>query len=216
MASRIIHLTIAELICNSIEISDRKRFLMGSVIPDAKMDCVLRNAPHFLRCLPDGRICYGLKEFLALYGDRLLDDDFYLGYYLHLIQDAEYRRMMYSERGWNSNTPGNVDKLHGDYRKINRYLVHKYALENALLSPVGFEEEDVCRRFGFDLGTFLAALQGDFECCERGEYVFFTPEHADDYITRALGACLHELDALHNSLPLYDEEAKAWGGEKGT
>ncbi len=216
MASRIIHLAIAHLLCARAEIGDKHRFLMGSIIPDAKMDSVLRNAPHFLRHLPDGRICYGLREFLALYGDRLRDDEFYLGYYLHLIQDAEYRRYMYSERGWNAHTPSNVEKLHADYRKINRYLIDKFGLENTLLSPAGFEDEDVCRRFGFDLGAFLDALQGDFQNAEAGEYFFFTPGHAEGFIARALEACLRELEALQSGLPLYDEEARAWGGEKGT
>ena len=216
MASRIIHLSIAELICKSVEITDKKRFLMCSIVPDAKMDSALRNAPHFLRHLPGGRICYGLKEFLALYGNRLGADDLYLGYYLHLLQDAEYRRYMYSERGWNALAPGHVEKLHGDYRKINRYLIDKFGLENTLLSPAGFEDEDVCRRFGFDLEPFLAALQGDFENVETGEYVFFTPGHAEEFIARALDTCLRELETLQKGLPLYDEEAKAWGGENGT
>jgi len=216
MASRVIHLAIAGLICSRAEISDSRRFLMGSIIPDAKMDSVLRNEPHFLRRLEGGKVCYGLKAFLALYGDRILSDDFYLGYYLHLIQDAEYRRFMYGERGWNSHTPGYVEKLHADYRKINRYLIEEFALENTLRSPAGFEDEDICLRFGFDLAAFLDALEEDFHCDENGEFSFFTPEHADGFIARALEVCLQELEALRGGLPLYDEEAKGWGGENGT
>ena len=49
-------------------------------------------------------------------------DDLYLGYYLHLIQDMLYRRVMYGEHGWNSSVPGNVEKLHRDYEILNEYV----------------------------------------------------------------------------------------------
>ena len=216
MASRIIHLTIAELICRQADIGNKQRFFMGSIIPDAKMDRVLRNGPHFLRSLPDGRLCYGLKEFLGLYGDKLAGDELYLGYYLHLIQDTEYRRYMYMERGLNALSPGNVDRLYGDYRNINRYLIQKYGLENPMFSPADFENVDVCRRFEFDLPAFLGELGGDFLCRDTGEYVFFTPEYTEEFIDRAFRVCMEELEALAKGRTLYDEEEKAWDGNKGT
>ena len=42
-------------------------------------------------------------------------DDLYLGYYLHLVQDLYYRNYLYVENHWNSAIPGNVEKLHHDY-----------------------------------------------------------------------------------------------------
>lgn len=216
MASRIIHLAVADALEQHLEVRDRNRFRLGSIVADAKMDSVLRNAPHFLRRLPDGRVCYGLSEFLRLYGDRLPEDELYLGYYLHLIQDAEYRRYMYMEHGWDATTPGNVEKLHSDYRKINRYVIARHSLENDISAPADFEAEEINRLFGFDLGAFLAALQGDFDCDEKGEYFFFTPEMAEEFIVRAAEVCLHEVEALRMGLPLYDEVSKAWGGKSGT
>ena len=63
-----------------------------------------------------------LECFRDRYGKYMKKDDLYLGYYLHLIQDMLYRRVMYGEHGWNSSVPGNVEKLYRDYEILNEYV----------------------------------------------------------------------------------------------
>ena len=94
MASRIIHLAVADTLLKEFEIDAPERFRLGSILPDAKIDSLLRAAPHYQTTLPSGLITYKLKEFLSVYGERMKEDSLYLGYYLHLIQDIFYRRYM--------------------------------------------------------------------------------------------------------------------------
>ena len=65
MASRLMHLAIAEEITKKEHIPDKKRFLLGSILPDAKIDSALRAAPHFQLILPDGKLTYNLSAFRA-------------------------------------------------------------------------------------------------------------------------------------------------------
>ena len=87
MASRILHLAVADALLKEFDIDGPARFFLGSVLPDAKIDSRLRALPHYQTILPNGLITYKLKEFLSVYGSKMMDDSLYLGYYLHLIQD---------------------------------------------------------------------------------------------------------------------------------
>ena len=213
MASRILHLAVADALLKEFDIDDPARFLLGSVLPDAKIDSRLRALPHYQSILPNGLITYKLKEFLSVYGSKMMDDSLYLGYYLHLIQDIFYRRYMYALPNWDARIWENVLKLHSDYRKINRYIIETRGLENGISLPSNFSEEDINLRFEFDAEGFLRELEGDFACCNQGEYHFFTPEMADEYLDIAIEQCRKELRAIREGLPLLDEIQMAWGKE---
>ena len=59
-------------------------------------------------------------------------DELYLGYYLHLIQDIFYRYFIYSEHDWNPTIPGNIDHLHRDYAITNWHVVNRYKLNKEM------------------------------------------------------------------------------------
>ncbi|MBE7017423.1 MAG: hypothetical protein E7420_04620 [Ruminococcaceae bacterium] len=213
MASRIIHLAVADALLQEFEIDNIARFRLGSILPDAKIDSLLRAAPHFQTVLPSGLITYRLSEFLSLYGKRIKEDSLYLGYYLHLIQDVFYRRYMYSLPHWDARIPENIKQLHSDYRKINRYIIESRALKNGISLPADFSSEDINLRFDFDAAGFLRELEKDFTNIYEGEYHHFTPEMADEYLSIAIDACRKELRAIRKGLPLLDEIKMAWGKE---
>ena len=213
MASRILHLAVADALLKEFDIDGPARFFLGSVLPDAKIDSRLRALPHYQTILPNGLITYKLKEFLSVYGSKMMDDSLYLGYYLHLIQDIFYRRYMYALPNWDARIWENVMKLHSDYRKINRYIIETRGLENGISLPSDFSEEDINLRFEFDAEGFLRELEGDFTNISRGEYYFFTPEMADEYLDIAIEQCRKELRAIREGLPLLDEIQMAWGKE---
>ncbi len=213
MASRIIHLAVADALLREFDIDNPARFRLGSILPDAKIDSHLRAAPHFQTALPNGLTTYKLREFLSLYGERMQGDSLYLGYYLHLIQDIFYRRYMYALPHWDARIWENVIKLHSDYRKINRYIIENHELENGIILPSDFSKEDINQRFEFDMAGFLRELEGDFECSSEGEYHYFTPQMADEYLAIAINACRSELIAIREGLPLLDEVEMAWGKE---
>ena len=213
MASRIIHLAVAEEIIKRENIDDVSRFRLGSILPDAKIDSALRAAPHFQITLPGGLLTYDLSRWRKLFGERMLRDGLYLGYYLHLLQDMVYRNFMYALPRWDERIPENVRMLHSDYRKINRYIIESRGLVNSVPAPADFGSEELNLMFGFDLKRFLSELDADFSIIQEGDYHFFTPQMADEFITLALEACMHELKALRYGLPLCDEYSMAWGKE---
>ena len=213
MASRIMHLAVADALLREFDIDNPARFRLGSILPDAKIDSHLRAAPHFQTSLPNGLTTYKLREFLSLYGERMQGDILYLGYYLHLIQDIFYRRYMYALPHWDATIWENVLQLHSDYRKINRYIIEGRSLENGILLPEDFSTENINLRFEFDAEGFLRELEGDFISSSEGEYHHFTPEMADEYLAIAIDACRKELYAIRSGLPLLDEVEMAWGKE---
>lgn len=116
------------------EIKDLDRLLTGSVLPDFYSDkCV--NSHLKLRIRGGTRITYDLTRFKEAYGNRMAEDKLHLGYYLHLVQDLLYRDFVYKKHHWNPHTPGNVERLHNDYRLLNPYIIEKYGLQNRLVHP---------------------------------------------------------------------------------
>lgn len=213
MASRLIHLAAADGILREFHIDDPARFRLGSILPDAKNDSSLRAAPHYQIVLPNGLITYELSRFRAEFGDKMSSDSLYLGYYLHLIQDAVYRRFMYALPRWDARVPENIRQLHSDYRKINRYIIDSRGVKNGISAPVDFQQEAIQQRFDFDIAVFLRELDNDFIQTQEGEYHHFTPKMADEYLSLATEACRREIRALRGDLPLYDELKMAWGKE---
>ena len=213
MASRLIHLSIADAILREFTISDEGRFRLGSILPDAKNDSHLRAAPHYQIYLPDGKLTYDVELFRSQFGERMKRDSLYLGYYLHLIQDMVYRQYMYALPHWDARIWENVLQLHSDYRKINRYLIDSRGIENGIIAPADFDREDINRLFEFDVNVFLSELQKDFDIIQEGEYHHFTPEMADEFIERAIDACRREMIAIEKGLPLLEQGSIVWGRE---
>ena len=213
MASRLIHLSIADAILREFAISDEGRFRLGSILPDAKNDSRLRAAPHYQIFLNDGKLTYDLELFRSQFGEKMKSDSLYLGYYLHLIQDMVYRQYMYALPHWDARIWENVLQLHSDYRKINRYLIDSRGVENGISAPESFDSEEINALFEFDLNVFLRELQKDFEIIQEGEYHHFTPAMADEFIERAIEACRREMTAINNGLPLLQQGSIVWGRE---
>ena len=213
MASRLMHLAVAEMLLKSEYISDPMRFRLGCILPDAKIDSALRDAPHFHRQLPNGLVTCGLKSFLELFGERCLSDDLYLGYYMHLIQDMVYRRYMYDLPHWDARIEENVRMLHADYRRLNHYIIETRLPSNNVTAPEGVKGEGINLMFEFDIERFLHELQLDFEIVAEGDFQVFTAAMAEDFFSLAYKACHQELKALREGLPIYDEEKMAWGKE---
>ena len=213
MASRLMHLAVAEMLLENENIRDAGRFRLGCILPDAKIDSDLRDAPHFQRLLPDGMVTCGLKKYLELFGEKALRDDLYLGYYMHLIMDMVYRRYMYALPFWDARIPENVRKLHADYRRLNRYIIESRRLENRVPKPENFSDEAINLMFDFDINRFLHELQLDFELGAEGDFQVFSADMAEDFFLLAYETCCVELNALRKGLPIYDEEKMCWGKE---
>lgn len=151
-----------------------------------------------------------MKGFRDEFKGLLYTDELYLGYYLHLIQDMVFRRLVYEKYKWDPSVSGNVGQLHMDYRRINRYVIESRGIGNRIELPVDFEKEEINRLYPFDVIGLLCELENDFAERYEGESFFFTNTMADEFIREAAAICLHEMDALKCGKTYVDEYAYAW------
>lgn len=211
MASRMMHLAMAEQLITEFHFQDPERFKLGALLPDASSGD--RGKSHFCRFLDETRKrTYDLTKFRGLFWENVESDDLYLGYYLHLIQDMVYRRFLRRYGNWKGRNPDRNEQLYRDYALLNAYVKQKYGLTCDVIRPKNFQEEKIYEIFPIDLNGFLLELQGDFLSVPTGECVLFTPEMADEYIVEALSFCRRELTALREGRALLDETEFTWGG----
>lgn len=207
MASRIIHLAIADCISKKYRCKDKNRLELGSVLPDA----VTSGNSHLKISISGGtKKTYDLTSFRSSFFPKMLQDDLYLGYYLHLVQDLYFRDYVYNRYHWDPLPPGNVERLHNDYALINQYVIQKYALSNTITVPASFDEEPLNRLGCFSIREFLNEMKTDFQSCLTGTIFFFTKEMADEFIAYACGKCEQEIYSLFHSSDCLDERTLAW------
>lgn len=202
MASSLMHLAITEQLLEDIQRPDLLR--LGCILVDAG-----GQESHFRALTANGRKYYYLNRFREEYGDRLLRDDFCLGYYLHLVQDMFYRIFVYEEHGWNPRLPGNVERLYNDYRLLNTRLVQSYGFQ-----PMSLPDELRTHPLLPDIHrteAFLEDMNPQFEPYSEGDYFFLTPEMSTEYIERAAKICLNELIALRAGHSSIDPMNYAYG-----
>lgn len=211
MASRTLHLAAAKVILENTAVSDENRFTLGILLPDMyDVEKKARNNTHLMLYTGDGRKTIDLRRFRDLFGGRLTEDPLYLGYYLHLVQDLLYHYSLNEVYKFSPKGEGNVEKLHNDYRIVNRYVIDKYGLENNVRIPENFESEKLHEAFFLDTSTLYSELAEDFSSSGEGRTEFFTEKMADDFVSQSLEVCLNEMSALKNGKSALDSHQYYW------
>lgn len=196
MASRLIHLTIAHLLAEKLNIGDKNRFFIGQILPDA----VLHADKKTVRSHFDTRICSDTKkimnfnEFFNRYEAQIFSDSLYLGYYFHLIQDAVFRMFLYYELGF-INKRGDAEflkTLYADYHSINGYLAEKYALNSPIIVPENFADERINEIYAFEITEFIADMHNDLSDTYTASNEFFTAEDTERFIEKCVCKCSEE------------------------
>lgn len=211
MASRIIHLAITDILTGKYPFKDINRLKIGATLPDASAPGQSTEGSHLkIRICGLTKKTYDLTRYRKEFGRKMKEDDLYLGYYLHLVQDILFRYFMYEMHRWDSKTPGNVDRIHNDYALINTYVVRKYQLRDDIVIPQDFADEPIHGFYPFGYESFYEDLKGDYEPYQEGSLFFFTEQKADAFIGMAVDFCLKELDALSQGKTGLDEYAWGW------
>ena len=211
MASSIVHLAITTELARRVSFSDENRLKFGSVVVDAGVGGNETGNAHMKVHVLDGqKKTYDFDRFREMFGERMLSDDLYMGYYLHLVQDALYRHYVYDIHHWNPRIPGNVERLHRDYQIVNPYIINKYQLKNDLVVPADFDKEDLTTICSFDTARLLKDLEYFFTPTEDGDIYFFTREMTDEFISEALAYCEREVDKVRKGEKGIDMLDYAW------
>lgn len=135
MASSLIHLCVANEINKKLN-KDKSQILIGSIAPDiSKHIGQLRSKSHF-----NDEIGTSHLNFLKKY-EKNLNDDFVLGYYIHLYTDYLWERYFITElykkdliRKMNGDIVkcnGSMYKLYiyNDYTSLNSQIIDEYELD---------------------------------------------------------------------------------------
>lgn len=211
MASTIMHLAVGARMQKQFDILDEDRFRLGVILPDTrcrKHDFQYNS--HFKTVDEDGKKTYDLNLFYSMFGDKLMVDSLYLGYYMHLVQDLVFREQIYKEYRWNSRVPGNIERLHNDYALSNPYVIGAWNLSSILPVPKDFRQEALDQIFGFEAEQMIEATAQMFLPHGKGEVFFYTEKMADEYIDRAFAVCCHEYEALRTGGSRIRQEEYAW------
>ena len=154
------HYAITDKILQLFPMHDGARLRFGAVLPDASVN---KRKTHF-RVYNEklGIRLYDLESYRAQFGERMQKDDLYLGYYLHLIEDALYRKTLYDTFGWNPYTPESTARMHHDYTLLNRHFIQKYNIRDDLAVPENFTQEPIFAFEPFDSEGLLRSIHQNF------------------------------------------------------
>ena len=194
MAQRTIHYLFGEMISHQIELADKERFLLGSILPDAIEPCD-RNKSHF-KVKTDTHKFFDFEAFRNQYFDLMLRDDLYLGYYMHLVEDAFYRAFVYQDRFMMPRTKEEVPILHRDYHILNSYVVSNYHIHNILKQDYMLEHEPISDIAPFRIRAFLDEMSGDFTEQTTGTTVFLTECMLDEFVETYISLAIEEVEHL--------------------
>ena len=213
MAQRTIHYLLGEDLIG-LGVRDADRFRIGNVLPDAIEDLVFRNLTHFqLDTEKDGKSVRisDFERFRREFAPLVETDDLYLGYYMHLVEDACYRIFWQKARLFErSMTREKVAILHNDYHLLNAYIVSRYHIRDELVMPGHFETEPINRIYPFLLKDFLAEMRGDFTEHPEGKTVFMTEELLEEYLSDATDVCRDALRRILTGGEPLDPMDLAW------
>lgn len=200
MAQRTIHYLFGEMIARQVEIGDKKRFLLGSIMPDAVEVCQ-KDKSHF-KVRTDKLKYLDFEAYRNQYFDRMQQDDLYLGYYMHLVEDAFYRVFIYQDRFTMPRNKEEVALLHRDYHILNAYIVKKYNMHNGLEKNMIVDYEPIGGIETFLIQESLTKLSDEFVEQTQGETAFLTEGMVDEFIETYLPLAVEEVRNLkkENSL----------------
>ena len=212
MAQRTIHYLIGEDLIG-LGIRDVDRFRIGNVLPDAIEDLVFRNLTHYqVDTELDGKsVRYSdFERFRREFAPLVETDDLYLGYYMHLVEDACYRIFWHKVRLFDRNmTREKVAVLHNDYHLLNAYIVSRYHIRDELVMPARFSGEPINRIYPFLLESFLAEARVDFTENPAGEMCLIDEAFVERYVSDYLDTCCEALRRLRAGRSI-DPRSMTW------
>ena len=186
MAQRMIHYLIGTILADRYNVSDWKRFLLGSIVPDGYRDVKDRDTTHFVNRDDPSVRYYDFEAFREKYRQKM-QDPLYLGYYMHLVEDDFYRHLIRVDHDLKVyEDPEGVKKLHRDYEILNSYIIGKWQLRNELSETPDITAETVFQIADFDLPEFLSELSRDFTGDVRGTTAFLTEEILEEFLRKYL------------------------------
>ena len=198
MAQRTIHMLFGTLLADKIKLSDKNRFLIGSILPDAYKNPADRKVSHFIKQTSDENCLYfDFGECFERFQNEMMQDDLYLGYYAHLVEDAFYRYFLYYEKRFMEKLKNyELDILHKDYHILNSYIAGNYALPRQLELSTAFGNEVLNEITEFDIEQLVSNYEKDIiEVCEE-KTVMLTEAMLEEFVSKYIDELADELESV--------------------
>ena len=216
MAQRTIHYMIGEELIRRSggAVRDVDRFRIGNLLPDAIEGLKDRALTHYQEDIRrDGKLLRisDFERFRREFAPLVERDGLYLGYYMHLVEDACYR-MFWKKIGFADRqmTREKVAVLHNDYHLLNAYIVRSRGLRDEIVFPDHFEREPINRIYPFLLRDFLDEMRGDFSEDPKGTTHYMTEALLEEYLNDATPVCREALRRILAGEEPLDARTLTW------
>jgi len=200
MASRLMHYIISHEIMKETSF-DKDLFLLGNLAPDAHDGSLYGNShAHFRKIIGNEYDSYpniDLERFKEQYLNKKNNiDDFIIGYYCHLVSDANWVNSIYPKY---LKYDLDIDEaryqrelLFNDLRIFNTLLREYFNVDfqNDIILPVKFGISEFSHN---KLILLLNALSNDMTDNYDGNLEIFNFEFILDYIKVTISKCINEL-----------------------
>lgn len=207
MASSLIHLAVANEVNKKLN-RDSRKLLIGSIAPDiSKLVGESRKKSHFLG--DDGNSIPHLDWFLVKYKDRL-DDDFLMGYYIHLYTDYVWFKYF---------IPEIVDKklitkldgtkvecptehllslyIYNDYTNLNSKLIDEYELDLKVFYEELPKIDTVITEIPMDKLSVLINKAGEIiENSKENKEYLFNMDNIKQFISMSVDMIISNINEL--------------------
>lgn len=202
MPSVVIHMCVASEVNKRIKVKNYNEYLLGAIAPDlAKVIGLERKQSHFIDLKINNHP--NPSKFYEKYG---IDNDFFLGYYVHLLTDFiwekdfigtfKYKDIIKLKDGTKLNYDLDTYKkyLYNDYTNLNIKLLDEYNLDLSLFSnevvlPKIYMDEIPIER----LPELLDATSVIIENSKEGKEYFFDIDSIKEFIESAVNLIVDKI-----------------------
>lgn len=201
MPARMIHYLVAEEVAKQVEIKNRNRFTLGSLCPDmSTREDGSKHRTHFMEMHGDKKGCNWMT-YLSMYGEKMRDDDFYIGVFCHIITDVIwYHDIMDTQVRSKVKTKEERQALfikgYEDYHRLNYILKKEFGLVHHLEEDRNLELEGLHPELYEDV---VQGLYSDFFVdppAEKEDLEIYTYEISLACIYKCIEECVNAVTAF--------------------
>lgn len=205
MASALIHIAVANELNKELK-RDKTKLLIGTIAPDiSKQVGESKDKSHFLNGEDD---IPNLDWFLTRYKDKL-DDDFVLGYYIHLFTDYLWFKFFVPEvykKDMITKLDGTVFKcskngfkkyLYNDYTTLNPQILDTYNLDLKIFYNEIPEIENIIKEIPMDkLNVIIDKIGVIIENSKEEKQLIFDINNIKKFISLTVELALSNLNDI--------------------
>lgn len=199
MASRIIHYAIAKKLCSEINKNISSPMVLGAIASDmsSKMDGSY-GAAHF-KDRDAEKIGINWNIFLEKYGKFIYKDDFFLGYFTHLISDAVWLKFVQDKcvKILQEKKINFLEAKYRDFKTLNGILIRQCNLEKIVQYNYLIDMDEINKKY-YDkvVNSFINDFDNDF----YRKLDIFDESYINNYISYCVKVCKAELANYNNKM----------------